>query len=307
MLVTERDCMFADYAVASYARLHEACPGEAYRFVLFVYLNCLSEASKRRYAARWAAHPFVTLYDNAEHVRDLDLRPGQEIVSPEGVVRPRDDAAENYDELWSTQLQTFTTPVVGTVDADFEVLHPDFYVHLLDALAADDRLVGASTSYSSSARQHDTYSGRNVVIHERNHTWFCLYKREAFRLSKTSHFYFEETDAQVETVAYDSAANFQRDLRLQGRTFATLPPAFDSSYIHYGAASKNRSITPRTVGFYRRVFLWANVGVLYGAGVGRMGRALNGAVRRLAGVAFRRLLARVAAERRTYVFSDATP
>lgn len=304
MLVTERDCVFADYAVASFAKVYDRCQAPGSRFVLFVYLNCLSAASKARYAKRWAAYPYVTLFDNAERTAGRTLVPGEDIVSPEGIVRQRDDAAENYDELWTSRLPTFTTPIVGTVDADFEVLDPDFYVYLLDALASDDRLVGASTSYSPTSRQYDTYSKRHLLIHERNHTWFCLYRREAFQLSQTSHFYYEEANAQGETEAFDSAARFQHDLRLLGRTFATLPPAFSRSFIHYGAASKNKSITPRTVGFYRRVFLWTTVGVRYGSQVGLAGRALNRAVRRVAGVAFRGLLERVAAERRTYVYDE---
>lgn len=82
----------------------------------------------------------------------------------------------------------------------------------------------------------------------------------------------------------------------------SLPPAFDRSFVHYGAASKNTSITPRNAWLYRAVFLWSTVGVFYGSGVGRVGSAVNGVVRRLSRAVFRGRLERVAAERRTYVY-----
>ena len=304
MLVTDRDCVFADYAVRSYGTL--VGPDGDPDFVLFVYLNCLSRENVERYAGRWGSYPYVEVFDNTEKVRGTPLYPGQEMVSPEGVRRRRDDAAENYDELWTSELPTFRTPLVATVDADFEVLHPDFYHHLLAALRSDARAVGASTDYSPTARVYDTYSKRDLVLWERNHTWFCVYRREAFALSTASHFYYEEVDADG-TTAFDSAAYFQHDLRdVHGRTFVSLPPEFSRSYIHYGAASKNRSISRRNVWFYRRVFIWSTVGLVYGSRRGRAARALNAVVRKAARAAFRGLLDRVASERRTYVYDDGT-
>jgi hypothetical protein len=301
MLVTDRDCVFADYAVRSYGKL----AGADADFVLFVYLNCLSKENVERYAGRWRSYPYVEVFDNTEKVRATPLYPGQEMTSPEGVLRRRDDAAENYDELWTSELKTFRTPFVATVDADFEVLHPDFYHHLVAALRADPSAIGASTDYSPTARVYDTYSERHVVLWERNHTWFCLYRREAFELSAASHFYYEEPDADWGTIAFDSAAYFQHDLRYaHGRTFVSLPPEFSGSFLHYGAASKNRSITRRNVWFYRRVFIWSTVGLVYGSRLGPAGRALNAVVRKAARRAFRSLLDRTAAERSTDVYEE---
>lgn len=305
MLVTDRDCMFADFAVKSYGKVARSAGEGSSGFVLFVYLNCLSDAHVARYADRWRAYPYVEVFDNREKVRGTPLYPGQEMVSPEGIARRRDDAAENYDELWTTELRAFRTPLVATVDADFEVLHPDFFHQLLAALRCDDRAVGASTDYSPTARVYDTYSRRHMTLWERNHTWFCIYRREAFELSDVSHFYYEEQGADGEAVAYDSAAYFQRDLRgRHGRTFAALGPEYSRSYIHYGAASKNKSITPGNVRLYRKLFIWSTVGVLYGSRLGRAGRALNAVVRRAVGAASRDVLERTAAERTTYVYDD---
>lgn len=305
MLVTERDCMFADYAIESYGKIFRSPDYPPEHFILHVYLNCLSPQSKDTYVPRWSSYPYVQLFDNAAKVAGQSLTPGEGIVSPEGVVRKREDRVEDCDELWTSELPTFSTPLVATVDADFEVLHPDFYFYLLDALASDDRHIGASTSYSPTSRAFDTYSKRTLVHHERNHTWFCIYRREAFTQSQVSHFYYEEVDADGETLSYDSAAYFQHDLRTRlGRTFATLPPQFDRSFIHYGAASKNRSITPRNAWLYRRAFLWAHVGVLYGSHAGTLGTALNRVVRRISRRLFQDRLERVAVERSTYVYDD---
>src|SRR4028118_13435 len=136
MLVTNRDCIIADYAINSYQKIYNtklnfgSCD-----FILFVYLNCLTEENKNKYYGKWELYPFTFLYDNTSKIKPEDFPyPGQPIISPEGVARSRDDYAESYDELWTTELKKIQTPFVATVDADFEILHADFYFYLMEEL-----------------------------------------------------------------------------------------------------------------------------------------------------------------------------
>jgi hypothetical protein len=305
MLVTNRDCMIADYAISSYTKIWVEKKQYGYNdFVLFVYLNCLSEENKSFYLPKWRAYPFVTLYDNAEKMQEDAPYPGQEIISPEGYVNKREDYTENCDELWTTDLKKFNTPYIATVDADFEILNADFYFYLVTQLEQNKNYIGASSSYSSTALQYDTYSKRDIELQERNHTWFCIYRKEAFSLSSVSHFYYEEVSPEGKVAAFDSAAYFQHDLKLnQHFTFATAPKSFRSSFVHYGATSKNRSLNRKNIGLYRRVFMLANAGVILGK-ENIFSGLLNKMVRVLSRLLFGRYLEKFMVERGTYIYDE---
>ncbi len=306
MLVTDRDCIIADYAIKSYHKVYVQKTEFGFQdFVLFVYLNCLSVENKNKYVKKWQAFPYTLLYDNAEKIESIGRPyPGQQIVSPEGIVRSRDDFAESYDELWTEELKKFNTPFIATVDADFEILDADFYFYLLQQLKENRRHIGASCSYDVTAYLYDTYSKRNIILSERNHTWFCIYKKEAFELSPTSHFYYETHTNEGKVLAYDSAAYFQHDLRTKHqRTFAVLPGAFESSFVHYGAGSKNKSLNSENIRFYRNVFLLSRIGLFYGKG--NLAKILiNTLIRKIVGKMFSRYLNRFTRERSVYVYDE---
>lgn len=297
----------ADYAVASYQQLFDQKRAFGDKdFVLFVYMNCLSTENKKRYQEKWSGYPYTVVYDNAQRI-DLGNTPfpGQVIVSPEGIKRQRDDYAENYDELWSTELVKFTTPFVATVDADFEMLHTDFYFYLIDQLQKSKKLIGASTSHDITTYRYDTYSKRNIVLNEGNHTWFCIYKKQAFDKSRVSHFYYEEAAADGSIHAYDSAAYFQEDLRRNHKlSFAVLPKEYHSSFVHYGAGSKNVSLTRENIGFYRRVFLWSSIGFIYVRETNPVVKLKNKGVRKIAGRLFHNYLNKYTQERSRYIFDQ---
>ena len=305
MLVTDRDCIIADYSIRSYRKIYRQKRAYGCRhFVLFIYLNCLSEKNVRRYKKKWASYPYTVVYDNAGKIsKGEHPYPGQQIVSPEGVTRSCDDYAECYDELWSTELIKFTTPYIATVDADFEVLYPDFYFYLFGELDTHPEYIAASSNHSATAVLYDTYSRRNIVLHERNHTWFCIYRREAFTISTRSHYYYETGTSADEILAFDSAAYFQHDLRINHNyLFAVLPGRFRSSFIHYGAASKNKSLHNRNIGFYRRVSILRTVGVVYGS-KSRVASLLNKIIMKTTSILFDGYLSRFRQERSRYVFN----
>ena len=253
MLVTNRDALMADHCVKSYQSLHKHFKDEV-PFVLYIYCNCLDSVTKQKYVPRWSRFSYVQIFDNQEKMKNIKIRAGETITSPEGIDRVRDGWCENYDELWTSELKKFKTNYIATVDADFEVLKPDFIKHMIDVLDRDSNLIGMSSYYTPAQyARYEPYSGRVINIAERWDTWFCIYKLQAFACS-TSHFYFEGVDSNGETLCFDSSGYFQHRLITDfGYRFAAVDPKFSKQFIHYRAFSKNRSINDSNIGLYRRL------------------------------------------------------
>jgi len=124
---------------------------------------------------------------------------------------------------------------------------------MLGRLNTEPDLVGMSTDYSPTDVVHEPYSGNTIVLNERNHTWFCMYKRLAFERSQVSHAFHREmlVGAPVERNCWDSCAYFQKSLRDQGLRFDYLHGKFRRDFIHYGAFSKNTTVTRESVALFR--------------------------------------------------------
>lgn len=290
MLITDRDCMIADYAIKSYQKIY-AYKGKPYYkdFVVYAYLNCLSEAHKAIYIKEWKKYPYIILFDNIEKIKHEEIYPGKIITSPEGISKQLEDFAENYDQLWSDLLPTFETKYIASVDADFEILNADFYFNLIRGLDANTNAIAASSDYSLDDYVFDTYSQRNLLLKERNHTWFCIYKKQAFELTKISHFYFEEKGEDGQMIAYDSAALFQSALRKAGKAFLDSPMVYYSSFVHYGASSKNKTLNRSNIKYYRTAFILTYKGLLLGKS-NKIKRIINRICRTLASRLFKNYL-----------------
>ncbi|MBV9547679.1 MAG: hypothetical protein JOY61_25175 [Chloroflexi bacterium] len=241
MIVTPRDAVIADYAVRSYRKVHDV------DFELRVYSNYLLPEQKAYFFPRWERLPFVELVRNPHH--DADLAGINARVSADSLEGP----FEYCDPLWDRELRRIETPFVASVDADFEIFSGRFVNYMLEHLRNDPDLVGFSTDYTPTGVVHEPYNGNTIILNERNHTWFCIYKREAFQRSPESMAFHREmlTEGPVERNCWDSCAYFQTSLRRQGLRFGDLRDSFRRDFIHYGAFSKNTSVTRETVGLFR--------------------------------------------------------
>ena len=241
MIVTPRDAVIADYAVHSYHKLRRL------DFTLLVYSNYLLPEQKAYYFPRWERLPFVQVAHNNH--QDADLRGINERIQADSLEGP----FEYCDPLWDRELRKLTTPYVATVDADFEIFSGRFVNGIMAQLRAQPDLVGFSTDYSATEVVHEPYSGNTIILNERNHTWFCVYKQAAFERSQVSQAFHREIvpNAKVERNCWDSCAYFQKSLRDQGLRFEYLHGRFRRDFIHYGAFSKNTSVTRETVGPFR--------------------------------------------------------
>lgn len=297
MLVTNRDCVLADYAIRSYRKLWKS-----YRsFNLEVYANCLSAENKGRYFQTWQRLPYVTVRDNEASGRIHRVK-GTTFTSPEGNTFRYDDNCEHYDEVWTREHQLATTPYWATVDADFEVLNPAFLYEMMERLRTDASVAGISTDYTPTATVFDTYSNETIVLNERWHTWCSMYRRETGKyLGQVSSFYVEHKLPNGKRHAFDSYAKVQQHFLSNGLRMSSLPETFQHQFIHYGAFSKNKSITARNVVIYRFLAIASKRGLLRLPLCGR----LNALSRRLASRIFDRLFSNAVAERRVYDFDNA--
>ena len=75
----------------------------------------------------------------------------------------------------------------------------------------------------------------------------------AFERSQVSQAFHREmlTGAPVERNCWDSCAYFQKSLRDQGLRFDYLHGMYRRDFIHYGAFSKNTTVTRETVALFR--------------------------------------------------------
>ncbi len=244
MIVTPRDVVIGDYAIRSYQQL------QGTDHTLLVYSNYLLPEQKAYYFPRWEQLPRTAIQRNDHH--DPDLQGIKLRIKDEKLEGP----FEYCDPIWDRELPRIDSDFVATVDADFEILSPRFVYHMLDELAGSDELIGYSTDYSPTAVHFESFTQQDIILNERNHTWFCLYRREAFQKSSTSHAYHQEIDetATIRRNAWDSSAYFQQSLRNLGYRFGHLDGSFRRQYVHYGAFSKNTTITRRNVALFRR---WA--------------------------------------------------
>lgn len=298
MLVTNQDCIFAKFGVRSFEKIYTKLNAKQRSlFKVYVYLNNISDENRRRYLKSWNNIPYLILFDNKEKIADKIFTAGEIILSPEGIERLRDSQNENYDELWTSHLPKFNTDYIATVDADFEILDSSFYFHLLNELENPNCLI-ASTCYTPSHQYFDTYSNRNIHLHERNHTWFCIYKKEAFILSRKSHFYYEERSKNGEVQAYDSAAYFQAELRaIEGKKFAYLPSEYKSTFIHYGAGSKNKSLNNSNIYLYRMLMILLHIGPFHKKKLSPLILSINKITKKITSKLFRNRLALLSTER----------
>jgi hypothetical protein len=268
MLVTPRDWRLARQTIRSYRKLYNAHHPYARRFRLVVYLNCLPPDAARDLRAAVGTLPFCELRDSQAAITARVPGEGTEMTTtPEGISIAREGDYELCGEVWTRELPQLDTRYVGTVDSDFEVLAPDFLLRMLEELEGDDSLAGVSTEHSSTAEVFDTYSNRTIVLHERWHTWCCIYRRQPLLAATSSHAYFEERLPDGRMYVYDDAARLQMELieRL-GFRFAVLPAVYRWSCIHYSASSKLKGeLTASGARFYRYAHRLSSQRVLCGS------------------------------------------
>lgn len=297
MLVTSKDILIADYAINSYRKINT----ERLPYKLFIYANCLSKNQKDEYFNKWKKNPHVEIFDNEEKVKHMNIKKHDIIISPEGVERIREEQNENYDELWTTELKKISTDFYATVDADFEILKPDFIYQMIAYLDENKNTMAMSTDYHQTLYNiYESYCESYVNLWERWNTWFCIYKKETHKCN-ISHFFYREENPNGIPTFYDSASLFQKKMKeIFGWELASLDTKHQNEFIHYAAFSKNLSINRGNISLYRRLRIIRKVGILNFQKLAFLNENINKLSKKVSNRLYKVLFKNVDNERATY-------
>jgi hypothetical protein len=233
MPVIEKNIAIADYCVRSYAKIRDI------PFSLAIYLNYISERSKKKYVSRWRRFNFVEIMED-------EL---QQSLYPHWLVLDR-------------QLRKIKTPYVATVDYDFEILDPKFIKDMLSKLDENDNLVALSTNFYSA---HSRYP-KNVktLLMPCWNPWFCIYKQKALQCAVSHSEYTEHIPGQDTPIFYDTSSRFQRALIDDyGYELASLPKhEYRHFYLHYESmAWSKKGVNEKNTFLYRWLKILSRNGI----------------------------------------------
>lgn len=250
MLVTDYDIYIADYSVNSYNILYREQERNVFPdFTLYIYANNISSQNKF-YLDKWLSLPFVVIFDNSELVKEKDFKSTDLLISPEGIERPREGIFESCDEVWSKELGKFDSKYIATVDADFEILNSRFIKKIINELESNSEISVYSTDYDETRVVFDTYLNETMVLSERWHTWFCIYRKSTYSLER-SHFFYRFLMPNKMSFVYDSGAYLQELIKKEHKMEYLTDYKFQLDFIHYGAFAKNKNLKKDSTRIYR--------------------------------------------------------
>lgn len=247
MIVTPPEMQIAAFTIKALDKCKEI-PGLS----VVVFANGLNEADVTRLQTWTAPLNNAVVLSNRKKVEreKSSFRVGAEYTTVLGRRELRVGPYESAPEIWERELQRLDADIVGIIDADFEILSAEFLPVMIDAFRDDDRLAFMSVNHSPETRTFDSYSQTWSTLAERNHTWFCLYLREALR--READFSYHEQRRGEETVKFDHSAWLQDVLR---RKFSYHGAVLDGkwywTYVHYHAFAQNRTLSGWVLKIYR--------------------------------------------------------
>jgi hypothetical protein len=259
MLVTDYDIYIADYSVNSYNILFKMKEKNLFPdFNLYIYANCVSKQNKY-YLTKWIKLPFVVIYDNSNLIKDKHFKATDLLISPEGIERPREGVFESCDEVWSNELKKFNSKYIATVDADFEILNSRFIIKILKELEEDTNIAVYSTDHDETRLVYDTYLNEKMILSERWHTWFCVYRKSTYSLER-SHFFYRFLMPNNMSYVYDSGAYLQDLIKKHYKMEYLSDYKFQQDFIHYGAFAKNKNLNKDSIRIYRILAIYSKIG-----------------------------------------------
>jgi hypothetical protein len=169
---------------------------------------------------------------------------------------------ERPEVPWDRELPKYETKYYATIDADFEILNPEFIYAMIDKLEKSPTAGWIGTDQTVERKYSDPdYTGNNI-IHSRIDTWCVIYKRETLAC-KVSHLYYEEKslDENVNIDLWDCAALKQLAMKhIHGYQDLCLSRNFQHHFIHYAAFSKNKHLDDTNVDMYRQLKILEKIG-----------------------------------------------
>ena len=234
MIVTSDDLCIADYAVKSYSKLKNM------DFKLLIYSNYVDPILKKKYFTKWGKYPFVEIIKN-------DHQDGKSVE----IVQESEGYFEPHGVLLDRELKKIDSCYIATVDADFEILRPNFVYEMIKILDFDTSILGISTDYNPNQRRYISFINRWAYEYECWNTWFILYRKSNIDWN-IPMLRTRKEDANGDLLIWDTCSYFQiesvenKKLKLQ-----VIDKKYQNQFIHYGAFAKNIDLNGKNIWLYR--------------------------------------------------------
>lgn len=289
MVVTNRTIYLSDYCIKSYVLAYNHLKTK-YDVELKVYLNCVNLFKYQKYIDKWKKFDFVVIEFSELKFTDFEFDGSHYILKLNGkkYLYPFE-----FCEPFDREFQNFKSDYFINVDDDFEILNPRFISKILNVLDEKSNLGILSTNRTSTSNYYDNFTEDEIILHERNDTWFCAFKKESRVLGVSTHpvdqfiydngdvfiWDYENTDWNTyfekgkkkgigKRHVWDGNAFLQEKIREKFNSkiiaLSDIDSKFELDFIHYASFTQNNSIdSPLKVYFYRKLAINNKVGFKY--------------------------------------------
>ena len=246
MIVTPPDLAIAKYSLRALRKHIPSVPDCS----LLIYQNGLSGQQECEIAN--IIHGTEWLLISNRLTLPKNMKVGEFYQTDQGATALREGLYESYDEIWSRELVLLDSPLVGIIDPDFEIFDPSFIPGMIAAFADDAKLAIFATEHEQTQKMYDTYSQEMCLSMERWNTCFCIYRKAALEQNHDFSFKALGDETSGLPMYYDSSAWLQKTLVENGWRGREIERWHEWwKYIHYGAFSKNRSLSGAKLKIYR--------------------------------------------------------
>lgn len=287
MVVTNRSVFISNFCIPSVVKLIDNLT-DTYNVIFHIYLNCINIERYSKYINKWEKHNYVKII-YSDLTPDDFLFDGNSYKATNGkkYLYPM-EFEEPFDRGYSnTKADYFIS-----IDDDFEVLNPILVVDMLRYMEEHPELPIFSTDKTITNNHYDTYSKGNIILCERNDTWFTIYNTKYnaknvschpvdyyvkpngeiryFNFGQDNWLEYIDTCIQEKGIryVYNGMAWLQKEIRLNTPSeiisIKDIDIKYDKMYIHFGAFTQNKSVNTYTkVKLYRFLAIKRKIGFLF--------------------------------------------
>lgn len=250
MLVTPPDLAIAKYTIASLKKTLLRVK----QISAVIFLNGLSEQEEFEvYKIIGNMREMIVVKSNREKLLEIekDIKIGEFYTTDNGAVNLREGRWESCGEVWSRELVLIDSPLIGMIDADFEIFDASFINEMRAGFIKNERLGFFSTDYDPDQKLVEFLSPIEFIAAKRYHTWFCIYRKTVLEVCHDFSLKWEIDNKTGLTWKYDHSGMLQKKMMDLGWQGLSLNRNNYWKYLHYGAFSKNRSLSGIKLGIYR--------------------------------------------------------
>lgn len=261
MIITPPDIGIACYTVKALKKLLKQTDDIS----IVLYFNGLSISEEEIISNIVDENNKFIIKSNKGKINEIknNISIGKYYVTDQGKKELRQGLYENASEIWSRELIRLDSPVVGIIDADYEVFDINLIKTMLSKFDNTNNLGFFSIDHSNQKKVYDTYSKQDAILMPRYHTWLCLYRKDALYICHD--FTFKEyNDIESEMIIkYDHSSWLQEKLNNKGWCGAFIENEEKLNGIHYGAFAKNKELYGYKLFFYRIIRIMRYNGFRY--------------------------------------------